>query len=117
VTRDDKPASDALTTAAGLATGQLREALRASEQESWRQFGRAPVGLMLAGLTTDRGCVCVAVNETYCALAGYSRQEVNGADFLSFFHPEDQPALEILIQDVISGATDQIGAGARLIRE
>jgi hypothetical protein len=57
VTRDDKPASDGLTTAAALTSGNLGEALRASEQQSWRQFGRAPVGLMLAGLTTDRGCV------------------------------------------------------------
>ncbi len=117
VTRDDKPASDGRTTAAGLTTGYLGEALRASEQQSWRQFGRAPVGLMLAGLTTDRGCICVAVNETYCELSGYSRGEISGADFLSFFHPEDQPALDMLLEGVLAGATDQIGADARLIRK
>jgi two-component system, cell cycle sensor histidine kinase and response regulator CckA len=117
VTRDDKPASDGLTHAAALTTGNLGEALRASEQQSWRQFGRAPVGLMLAGLTTDRGCVCVAVNETYCELSGYSREEISGADLLSFFHPEDQPELDLLLGDVLSGATDQIGADARLIRK
>src|ERR1700727_2858692 len=117
VTRDDKPAAGGLTTAAALTTGRLGEALRASEQQSWRQFGRAPVGLMLAGLTADRGCVCVAVNETYCELSGRSREEISGADFLSFFHPEDQPALDLLLEDVLAGATDQIGTDARLIRK
>ena len=100
-----------------MTTGYWGEALRASERQSWRQFGRAPVGLMLAGLTADRGCVCVAANETYCELTGYSRGEMGGTNFLSFFHPEDQPALEVLIEDVISGATDQIAADARLVRK
>ena len=117
MTRDDKRPSDGLTTAAALTSGNLGEALRASEQQSWRQFGRAPVGLMLAGLTTDRGCVCVAVNETYCELSGRSREEISGADFLSFFHPEDQPALDLQLAGVLSGATDRIGADARLIRK
>ena len=117
VTHDDNAASDEPITAAELATGYWGEAIRASEQQSWQQFGRAPVGLILAGLTTDRGCVCVAVNETYCELSGYSRREVDGASYLSFFHPEDQPALEVLIDDVLSGATDQIAADARLIRK
>jgi two-component system, cell cycle sensor histidine kinase and response regulator CckA len=117
VTRDDKPASDELATAADLTTGHWGEALRASEEQSWRQFGRAPVGLMVAGLTADRGCICVAVNETYCELSGCSRGEISGSNFLGFFHPEDQPALDVLIEDVLSGATDRIGADARLIRK
>jgi two-component system cell cycle sensor histidine kinase/response regulator CckA len=117
VTRDDKPAAEGLTTAAALTAGRWGEALRAIEQQSWKQFGRAPVGLMLAGLTSDRGCVCVAVNETYCELSGSSREEISGAEFLSFFHPEDQPALDLLLEDVLAGATDQIGTDARLIRK
>jgi PAS domain S-box-containing protein len=116
VTHDDNAASDELVTAADLTTGYWGEAMRASEQQSWRQFGHAPIGLILAGLTADRGCVCVAVNDTYCELSGYSRQEMNGASYLGFFHPEDQPALDVLIEDVLSGATDRIAADARLIR-
>ena len=117
MTHDDKPASDELATAADLATGYWGEELRASEQQSWRQFGRAPIGLMVAGLTADRGCVCVAANETYCELSGCSRGEISGTNILGFFHPEDQPALDILIEDVLSGGADQIGADARLIRK
>src|ERR1700722_16650371 len=103
MTHDDKPASD--------------EALQASEQQSWRQFGRAPVGLMTASLAADRGCVCVAANETYCGLSGCSPGEIRGVNLLSFFHPDDQPALDLLIEDVLTGATDQIAAPARLIRK
>jgi PAS domain S-box-containing protein len=91
--------------------------LRASEQRFWREFGPAPFGLVMASLTAGRGCVYLAVNDTYCELTGYSRKELGGGDFLSCFHPEDQPALEILIQDVTSGATGQIGADARLVRK
>jgi two-component system, cell cycle sensor histidine kinase and response regulator CckA len=116
VTHDDKPVSDELSTAADLTTGDWGEELRAGEQQSWRQFGRAPLGLMVARLTADRGCVCVAVNETYCELSGCSRAETSGANFLSFFHPEDQPALDLLIEAVLAGTTDQIGADARLLR-
>ena len=117
MTHDDKPAPDERATAADLTTGYWGEAMRASEQQSWRQFGRAPVGLVVAGLTADRGCVCVAANETYRELSRCSREEITGANILSFFHPEDQPGLDILIEDVLSGATDQIGAEARLIRK
>jgi PAS domain S-box-containing protein len=117
VTRDGKPASDGLTTAAALATGYFGEALLASVRQSWQQFGHAPVGLVLAGLTSDHGCVCVAVNDTYVGLSGSSREDISGADLLSFFHPEDRPALGLLLGDVLSGAADQIGADARLIRK
>ena len=117
VTRDGKPASGELTTAAALASGYFGEALLASVRQSWQQFGHAPVGLVLAGLTSDRGCVCVAVNDTYVGLSGSSREDISGADLLSFFHPEDRPALGLLLGDVLSGAADQIGADARLIRK
>jgi PAS domain S-box-containing protein len=117
MTHNDNSAPGEWPTAADLMNGAWGEALRTSEQQSWRDFGRAPVGLILAGLTVDRGCVCLAVNETYCELSGYSRREMSGADFLGFFHPEDQPALEILLEDVLTGGTDQVGGDARLIRE
>ena len=112
---DDNAAPDE-PAAAEVTAGDWGDALRASEQRFWRDFGRAPLGLLVTSLTADRRCACLTVNETYCELTGYTRGELGGGDFLSCFHPEDQPALEILIQDVISGATDQIGADARLVR-
>jgi PAS domain S-box-containing protein len=115
VTHDDIAAPDERPAAADGTTSAW-DLLRASEQQFWREFGRAPVGLVMAGLSADVHFVYLAVNETYCELAGSSRKELGGADFLSSFHPEDQPTLEILIADAMSGAIDQIGADARLVR-
>lgn len=87
-------------------------ALRATEQQFRRDFGPAPFGL----ITVSLSWVCLALNDTYCAMTGYSRAELGGSDFLGHFHPEDQPALEIGFQDVASGAASQIDADARLVR-
>src|SRR5580700_6724437 len=116
VTHDDNAAPDHRMTAAEVTDGDWADALRAHEQQFWREFGRAPVGLVMASLTADRRCAYLAVNVTYCQLTGYSRQELSGSDFLSCFHPQDQPALEVLIDDVTSGASAQIEADARLVR-
>jgi two-component system cell cycle sensor histidine kinase/response regulator CckA len=105
VTHDDDAAADGTT-------GTREEVL----QRFGEEFGRAPVGLVTASLAASQHC-CLAVNDTYCELTGYSREELDGSDFLSCFHPEDQPALEILIQDAISGAAGQIGLAARLVRK
>ena len=116
MTHDDNAAPDHRLTAAEVTDGDWADALRASEQQFWREFGRAPVGLVMASLTADRRCAYLAVNVTYCQLTGYSRHELSGSDFLSCFHPQDQPALEVLIDDVTSGGTAQIEADARLVR-
>ena len=114
---DQNVAPDERPAAADGTTGTRGEVLRASEQQFRREFGPAPFGLVTASLMADLGCLCLTVNDTYCGLTGYSRAELGGGDFLSHFHPEDQPALEILIQDVTSDATGQIGADARLVRK
>ena len=116
MTHDDNAAPDDRLTAADMTDGDWSDALRASEQQFWREFGRAPVGLVMASLTADRRCAYLAVNVTYCQLTGYSRQELSGSDFLSCFHPQDQPALEVLIDDLTSGVSAQIEADARLVR-
>ena len=116
MTHDDNAAPDHRLSAADVTEGDWADALRASEQQFWREFGRAPVGLVMASLTADRRCAYLAVNVTYCQLTGYSRQELSGSDFLSCFHPQDQPALEVLIDDVTSGVSAQIEADARLVR-
>jgi PAS domain S-box-containing protein len=116
VTHEDNASPDEYPAAGDVTDGDWGDALRASEQQFWREFGHAPVGLVMASLPADRRCAYVAVNVTYCELTGYSRPELNGSDFLSCFHPQDQPALEILIEDVTSGVAAQIEADARLVR-
>jgi PAS domain S-box-containing protein len=104
------------TGARGGAGGALGDVLRASEQRFAREFGRAPLGLLAASLGAGRRWVCLSVNDTFCELTGYPRAELDGADLLGSFHPEDQPALEILIAGARSGVNGQIGADARLVR-
>jgi PAS domain S-box-containing protein len=97
-------------------TGTWGDALRASEQRFGREFGRAPFGLVTASLGAGWRWAALAVNDTYCELTGYPRAELDGTDLLGSFHPEDQPALEILIAGAQTGATGQIGADVRLVR-
>jgi two-component system cell cycle sensor histidine kinase/response regulator CckA len=116
VTHDDNAAPAERPAAAEGATQTRGDVVRAGGQQFSREFGRAPASLVMVSLRADRCCAYLAVNETYSELTGYSRQELGGTDFLSYFHPEDQPALEILIAEATSGAIDQIGADARLVR-
>jgi PAS domain S-box-containing protein len=102
---------------AEVATGDGAEMLRASEQQFSQQFGPTPVGMLVASLTADHRNAYLAVNEMFCQLTGYNRAELSHGDFLGDFHPDDQPALEALIADVIAGATDRIRADARLVRK
>ncbi len=102
---------------AEVAAGDLAGVLRASEQRFRQQFGRVPVGMLVTSLIADRPNAYLAVNETFCQLTGYTPAELGRADFLGDVHPDDQPALEILIHSVVSGETDQIQANVRLVRE
>ncbi len=117
MTYDHNPAPDERPAASEATTGTWGAALQATEQQFWRDFGPAPFGLVTVSLTAGMGWICLALNDTYCGLTGYSRTELGGSDFLGHFYPEDQPALEIGIQDVASGAAGQIEADARLVRK
>ncbi len=91
------------------AAGNYGESPRAAEQRYQREFGHAPYGMVVASLTDDRPHTYLAVNDTFCELTGYSRQDVIGRDFLGDFHPEEQPALEVLIDRITSGASGASG--------
>lgn len=95
--------------------GAWGEALRASEQRFHQEFGHLPVGMLVTSLTADSPSTCLAVNDTYCQLTGYTRGDLDRGDFLGDFHPEEQAALEALLGSVISGRADQIEADTRLV--
>jgi PAS domain S-box-containing protein len=117
VAQEESSALDGGRATAGIASGDCGEALRATEQRFRQEFGRMPAGMLMTSLAADRLNSYLAVNDTFCELTGYSRRELGRGDFLGNFHPEDQPALEALIQGVISGRTGQIQADARLVRK
>ena len=92
-------------------------ALRAAEQWFAREFGPAPFGLAVISLAASPPGAYLAVNDTYCELAGYSRAELTGACFLGDFHPEEQPALEATIREAATGGAGQLRADTRLVRK
>src|ERR1700686_5620518 len=102
VTQEDNPALDKRDKWPAVAAADASErggALRASEQQFQREFGRAPGGMLVTslGLQPSR---YLAVNDAFCQLTGYSRQELSGGSFLGDIHPDEQPALDVLIQQV-----------------
>jgi PAS domain S-box-containing protein len=102
---------------AGPGEAARGEALRAGEQQLRRALGCAPFGMVMVSLAGDRPGAYLAVDDTYGQLTGYSWRELAGACFLGDVHPEDQPALEALIQEVTSGQADRIRTGTRLVRK
>jgi two-component system cell cycle sensor histidine kinase/response regulator CckA len=90
--------------------------LRASERQFQREFGRMPCGMLALGLAGGWGPYLVA-NDAYCQLIGYTWEELAGHGVLDEVHPEDQPALEELIQALISGDSAGIAATTRLIHK
>jgi PAS domain S-box-containing protein len=79
--------------------------------------GPAPSGMFAVGMAADRPATYLAVDDEYCGLTGYSRKELAGADFLGDVHPEDEPSVEALIQQVISGEARHFRIGTRLVRK
>ena len=74
-------------------------------EEQWFQswFEHMPSGTVVLSMAAGRPNLYLAANDSFCQLAGYSRAELTGREFLGDFHPEEQAALEAAIQQVISG--------------
>ena len=113
MTDDGSAAQDERPAVADIAAG----ALRASEQQLGREFGRVPTSWAMISLAAGRRGLYLAVNDAYCELTGYSLGELDGRDFLGDVHAEDRAAVEALIQDAISGETSLIRTDARLVRK
>ncbi|MBV9849945.1 MAG: PAS domain S-box protein [Armatimonadetes bacterium] len=71
--------------AVGIERIRAGEALRASEERYRAAFAHAAVGMTLADLH-DR---CLEANAAFCALTGYSEEELLHRDFPSLTHPDD----------------------------
>jgi PAS domain S-box-containing protein len=93
------------------------DALLASERRFASEFGPAPFGLAVISLAAGPAGGYLAANDTYCQLTGYSRAELTGAGFLGDVHPDEQPAVEAMVQEVASGGTGQLRADTRLVRK
>lgn len=92
--QDHNSGLDESPSAAEAPIGTRAGALRASEQRREREFGRMPIGILATRLERDRPNAYLTVNDAFCQLTGYSREELSGGDFLGDLHPDEQPALE-----------------------
>jgi PAS domain S-box-containing protein len=92
--------------------------LAASEQRYRQEFGPAPFGLFTIGLSGETRHRYLAVNEAYCALTGYRRDEMAGQDFWRDVHPDELPALRTWFETVQAGqGGGTVSADTRLIRQ
>jgi PAS domain S-box-containing protein len=91
--------------------------LAASEQRYQQEFGPAPFGLFTIGLGGEQRHRYRAVNDAYCALTGYRRDELSGEDFWRDVHPDELPALRTWFEAVqASPGGGTVSADTRLIR-
>jgi PAS domain S-box-containing protein len=98
------------------AGGDRGWALRASERRFQSVFGRVPCGMAVSSLD-EQASRYLAVNDAYCQLTGYAREELEGQDFLGDVHPDDQSAAGTLIALLTSGGGTDIAGTVRLIRK
>ncbi len=67
--QDDGPAPEDWPAAAGASGAPLQ----ASEQQFQREFGSLPCGMIVISLDAGQPGRCLAVNDAFCQLTGYSR--------------------------------------------
>lgn len=111
--QEDGPAPE--DRPAGAEAAESGEPLRASEQQFQREFGSLPCGMIVISLAAGQAGRCLVINDTFCQLTGYARRDLLGVDFLSYVHPEDQSALDTMIQQIAAGQTGEIRADLRLV--
>jgi PAS domain S-box-containing protein len=92
---------------------EAEAALRESE-ERWQRFvADAPVGLFIAD--TDKRIL--SANKAFCALTGYSEQEVINNTYALYTHPDDLPGNLQLTEEFLSGQRDEYTYEKRYVRK
>ncbi|HWA74138.1 MAG TPA: PAS domain S-box protein [Polyangiaceae bacterium] len=92
---------------------QAEELLRKSEQRFRGYFEFGAVGLAIS--TPDKGLV--EVNNRFCELLGYSRDEVLRKSWSELTHPEDIGAELREFDGVLAGRSDGYTIGKRMLRK
>jgi PAS domain S-box-containing protein len=88
------------------------EALRESERRFRSYFELASVGFAITSI--EKGLL--AVNDEYCRIMGYPREELLKKSWAGMTHPDDLKANEILFEEALAGRTDAFTLNKRMIR-
>jgi len=65
---------------------QIEAALRESEARFRVVFEQAAVGVAQVEASSSR---CIRINQKYCDILGYTREEIQGMEFIALTHPDD----------------------------
>lgn len=92
-----------------LADASLRE----SEEYFRLVFDKAPIGATIIGLDFR----FLRVNETFCEIIGYTREELNSLKFTDLTHPEDRDWNIQIVQEAIRGEAPSFHLEKRYFRK
>lgn len=92
---------------------RAEEALRESEKRFRSYFELASVGFSI----TSRDMRIIAVNDEYCRILGYSREELLKKTWAELTCPDDMPANESLFEQAVAGKLDAYTINKRLVRK
>jgi PAS domain S-box-containing protein len=86
--------------------------LRRSERRLGATFEQAAVGVVHAGLDGRY----LRVNERFCEMLGYAREELEGRSFEDVTHPDDLEEQQRLVRELTKGAAESASMDKRYIR-
>jgi two-component system cell cycle sensor histidine kinase/response regulator CckA len=89
------------------------EALRKSEERFRRLFELPLIGIAITSPTTE----WLDVNEKFCTLLGYTREELLEATWPALTHPDDLDKDTTLFREVLSGSREDYSIDKRYIRK
>jgi two-component system sensor histidine kinase/response regulator len=92
---------------------RVEEALRESEERFRGTFENAAVGIVHTHPTGR----LLRVNERFCAILGYSREELLGKTFREITHPDDLPASDGSLQELLRGESLALRHEKRYLRK
>jgi diguanylate cyclase (GGDEF)-like protein/PAS domain S-box-containing protein len=92
---------------------QAQEALIRSESHIRAYFERSMVGM--AATSLKKGWL--EVNDTLCAMLGYSREELMRLTWAELTHPDDIAANEILFNRILHGEIEEYTLDKRFVRK
>ena len=83
-------------------------------QEQYRSiFNQAAVGITRSSLEGDY----IDVNEKFCEILGYSKEEILQLNSLELTHSDDRPAVEMMVRKAINGDVDEYTLEKRYIKK